>query len=421
MPVVNYASETVYRKNGAIKYRNGVSYANNVSASNLGTTSRSGFSDPDWKVKIAKGEDAAHSYSLRAYEQSRNLAYSSCQEIGGLKAYYNAINYLDGLGGLLTTMPTDPELDDQALTKLKRKLNEVDGTFRSLVPLGEIHKTRRLIGQTADTTSELLKSLLLVVDKKNSKRAWNAASKAWLNFSFGIKPTLSDIDHLIGSVASQLQSQDNYVVAKGSASKTWVTSNKSALDLPACGYHTWVAGPTEGIYQHRVQYTAGYRPAVYSGNTYLPLLEHYGLTLGDVLPALWELTIGSWVVDYFTTAGDYLEDSFTSPSGSTVYCCKSEKLIREQSLSYRLVNNSPSVAFTTSDGYHKVTDRTVLFQRSVLTQLPRRALRFKTSDEIARNAVNRVLNLASLLRFKGGSALRGSTKLLTQTNFHRIL
>jgi hypothetical protein len=109
----------------------------------------------------------------------------------------------------------------------------------------------------------------------------------------------------------------------------------------------------------------------------------------------------SWVWDYFTTVGAFLDDVFTSDPSKCIYCVKSELYTAEVVGTVRATANRAYPA--TTKYWEDYVDDAVFtgkyfnFQRTPLAKLPNRALRFKTVDEIGFNAVNKVLNLASVL------------------------
>lgn len=288
-------------------------------------------------------------------------------------------------------------VDDQALAQLKRRISTDVGQFKALVPLAEVKETRNLIKSTASSTAGLLRSLILLKKGKFSqaKDVAKAASDVWLNFSFGISPTLNDTRDLISSINSYLDREDLALHYTGRASDevTNVNSNLPGFG-PTCG-GTW-----ENIYQvekfrYSVNYSAGFLIQMSSACDY-GLQDHFGLNFKELPSVAWELTPFSWVVDYFTTFGDFLSDAFEAPPGSLFYGWKSEKTTYFLKTTIGSYNFHPlyhpfvSVNTPTEIEY-------VRFTRTPFSSIPHRHLRMKTSDEIGMHAVNKLLNLASVL------------------------
>jgi hypothetical protein len=124
-------------------------------------------------------------------------------------------------------------------------------------------------------------------------------------------------------------------------------------------------------------------------------VDHFGLNLPDLVPAAWELVPWSWVVDYFTTVGAYLDDVFSSDPSACRYVC--------QNRLYRVEVNTD--VWWARDNGVKYPDQSegrsyvelFEFDRTMLSNLPSRSLRFKTLDEIGLNGVNKLLNLVAVL------------------------
>jgi len=110
-------------------------------------------------------------------------------------------------------------------------------------------------------------------------------------------------------------------------------------------------------------------------------------------------------LDYFSTMGEFLTDTFTSPAGNTVYCNLSSKYISNQQVNVYLRNDNPSLYINeTAVKEYSIFLKSTIHQREVMAALPHRSLRLKSSDEITANVVNKLLNLTSIL----GSGLRHS-------------
>jgi len=119
------------------------------------------------------------------------------------------------------------------------------------------------------------------------------------------------------------------------------------------------------------------------------------------LPAVgWELMPYSWAIDYFTNIGQYLDDTFILPSGSTKYLFMNRlfKAVITETLSLKANDTSGKYDLKpiSSPGVFTYTE----FERAKLGSLPRIGLRIKTADEVASHAVTKVLNLAALLGSK---------------------
>ena len=160
--------------------------------------------------------------------------------------------------------------------------------------------------------------------------------------------------------------------------------------------------------QHRLsyRYTAGYKLPFRSSNDY-SVGKRYGLEIGALVPTLWELTAFSWLFDYFTTMGDYLEDTFITDLAQPIYVVLTKKYTC--SGRYDVLPAVGSwVKSSYIEGEQSTFDWTFVKRSSSGISVPNRQLRFKTADEIGKNAVNKVLNLSSIL--VGGKAFSNRIK-----------
>lgn len=153
----------------------------------------------------------------------------------------------------------------------------------------------------------------------------------------------------------------------------------------------------------RYEFTGAFDFSFMNANSYT-LREHLGLSdfLTKAPSTAWELMPFSWMIDYFTTVGDYLSDTFEIPSGVLKYLTESrtclnlfEDMVRPEGKPYGAGFVNHSVQYFS---FRPASVTYVNFERTVLATLPHRVLRFKTKDEVGINAVTRLLNLASLIK-----------------------
>jgi len=381
---------------------------------NTGSGSAFGYKDTDWRVKISKQANASNAYKKAYYPLVKPfLLQSTAKRWDATYAnrlhieciWSNVIHYAQ------TGTPTDSVLRDQALARFKRKLQNEVGNYQAAVPLAQVHELRGLIHHATDLTGDFLRKMK-AFRRTKGRSLLNFLQKNWLAYSFGIAPTISDISQASQSVNDFLRKKRSVKRISASASKR---ENASAKYEDFSGNHypynyVYVDTSIERYLQYT--FTAGIDFRFFAGNNY-GILEHLGLgNLLAELPSIgWELIPYSWVIDYFTTIGDYLEDTFVLPSGSTIYLCESRKFVATGRECPRATPTARTnhISYNVVDGKWTYID----FERSVLTNLPHRSLRFRTVDEIGRNALNKVLNLASLLRLdlSGRLARRPGSRL----------
>jgi hypothetical protein len=345
--------------------------------------------NPNWKIKIAKRQDATGPYNVIGTSFSLNGLFGVGSDPLVDVDYTNSLTMFADVSSASGFPNTDASLETLALTRLKRKLKKQITSFDSLVPLAEIRDLRTTVKGLAELTTSLVKTLI-DIKRTRGRSAFQYASKAWLTYGFGLRPMIADANALCKSIAAYLERSDRSVRLVGSATKDWLST----------GANNFVTSNVLGGYNNRwsFHHVLSYR---YIGLFDLPLkssnnygaTDHFGFTFPDVLPALWEAAAFSWVVDYFTNVGEFLEDRFTSPPGDTVYVLKNR----------RYTVTGTAKAFHTphkgllSFGGDMVIDH-FQFERNPLgTQLPHIGLRVRTVDEIGIFGVGKLLNLVSIL------------------------
>lgn len=363
---------------------------------------RNTVSNPDYKQVIAKGGDATNPYYRRRCshtpERLSGQSWSAAYAVDPAWPYTvigSDLSVGRALGPFHSVFSGDDiPTRDLALARLKRKLSSHTKEFQALVPLAEVRDLRTTIVGAANITMALVKDLVSFKKRMSFKDAQQHAADAWLTWSFGIAPTLGDIENLQQSIATYLNANDYSVVLTGAASKEWKSRvayenigalvNANAFFYNDC-HHTL-----------SYKYTAGFNLDIRSANNY-GLSDHLGFDWQQLPSVLWELTAFSWIFDYFSTVGAFLEDTFSSSPTTTRYVCLNRRYVLEGTTN-GLYKETPGVNC-------KVIQQTNIpgpfkyfsFSREKLTTLPTRSLRLKTVDEIGANAVNRLLNLTSLL------------------------
>lgn len=230
----------------------------------------------------------------------------------------------------------------------------------------------------------------------------------WLAYSFGASPMISDIQSGLKAVNNYFDRPTSLHRIEGSARKQWFTHKVQDTDF-TLGWMLRTSSRVDN--QLTYKFVAGIDFKLLTGNNY-GLMEHLGLSdFWTNLPSLgWELLPFSWIADYFSTVGEYLSDTFVLPPGSSKY-------MTETRLYRGSIEEKQAVIPTTwptgwsnhSVQFHKCMDgygELYSMSRVVLSQLPHRSLRIKTQDEIGRNAVKRLLNLASLVNLEATKKLK---------------
>lgn len=368
--------------------------------------------NPNWKLEIAKQLDATTNH-----RRTSNFAKPARIEIisenrAAYPSYTTRSQYSANTLGYTDTLvePEDLVIRDLALIKLKRRMASHMDNFNAIAPAVELKQLRQLIRGSAGLSESFVRGLIKIrndlklqvpVRKRRGKGyTYTSAaptfmeqmSDAWLTFSFGISPTIADINNVALAISDYMFDRDELYRERASQSKIWATSGVATASGSA---HANL------VYNYRMEHKltyafgAGTSLQVTAANPY-DLPEKFGLTFGDIIPAFWELTPYSWLFDYFGTIGAFLEDEFSVPAGSSVFVYETKRYTRSVITDISFTELPPEHLLE-----HKVVGTSIQnysgYTRTKLLGLPHRLLRFKTLDEIGRNSINRLLNLTSLL------------------------
>lgn len=361
------------------------------------------YSNPDWKVKVANGLDASTYYN----RQIIKVTQGSCSvATSGYRWPYEQLrSSYSGrwctIAGFWGPHRFDNDVRDIALNRLKKKLRAETGEFNAAVPTAELREMRGLIHQIAHVSSNVFKTLVHLKRNASSPAAYRAAAKQaadiWLGYNFGLAPLLRDAVSVAEALAAWETRRERTVVKRGEHTANFfnVLGNQGRVGAPTGAYTSFEVQCLEEI---AYKFTAGSRLAVDHANNY-GLFGHLGFMPESLPSILWELTAFSWVVDYFSTVGNYLDDTFTSPSGTTQYCVENRRY-KNYVTQIPKWNLSVEYAAAVDLKVGRATPNTIEvleFNRTPLTQIPRAALRFRSLDEVGLNSVTKLLNLASLL------------------------
>jgi hypothetical protein len=360
----------------------------------LGQNGRLIIRHPGWRNAIAKGVGACYPYA-------RQLGSCVPTHYSGFatdKKNYSSTCYGQIHGGGLIQPASYTPLIDEAVGKLKNKLNGKIGNAQLAAPLAESREIHRLIRQINGLGMTTLKSVL-AIKKSRGKSAAKLFGDVWLGYGFGIAPMLKDIESAAKSILAYNTRGDHHVRVVGTATRDFVSGQKFYPEVVAYGgtvQFTAQCNHTQGV-----QIVAGINLKTRSAASY-SVLDHLGLRISEVPSTLWELTPYSWAVDYFTTVSPWLDDMFFTLPGETVYVSQAKKYQSETTSTPEWLADT-GFSFSASGNPSKF--KFVSFDRSCLSALPTRSLRVKSVDEIAAHGITKLLNLASVIAGRRGPRL----------------
>lgn len=357
----------------------------------IGVETKSGGPNPLWRQQVAAGINASTSYHRIGWRLRPGTASCESKYDAGHYQIYSkhTTNWVCPFPSF-TAYGKDPDLEQQATRGLKRKLSAHSGEFNALVPVAELGDLRKTLRGITSSASGMM-SAMIDIKRTRGKSAAKFAADKWLTWSFGIRPLISDANAAAKAISTYVNRQNHTVRLTAGASRAFSTRY-------VAGYAGTVGSyvDCELIGQHKLSYLliAAFDMNVSAANGY-GVDDHFGLNFGSMVQAAWELTPYSWVVDYFTTAGDFLDDTFTTPGGVPKYSV----LCRRHEISGTVrTYHTPKPQYVLSGSDGRGTFDYFEFERtSYGNSLPRTTLRFRSVDEVGLHGVNKLLNLASVL------------------------
>lgn len=354
---------------------------------------KAGSPVPNFRKRIASGQDASSNYTRQGWTKlsTREGRCETIWRISPSDIRYGSCRYRSWIGSVISSIPSDASLDNQALQRLKNKLASEAGNMTGLVPLGELREFGDLVKSLASHTTEFLPKL---IGLRGVKDAWKHASDLWLTYSFGISPMVADVSQLGESLSKYINGVDhNFKQSAKSSTSTWVSGLKT--DNETGPYGGKLVGAFEINHSLSYRYFAISRIKMQSSNPY-GAIDYFGLG-ADILPLVgWELTTLSWVADYFVNVGDFLSDMFVSKSYTTPTVVKETKYVAKITGQKSGVSITPDASILANKPM-TIDAEFQYFNRTVLSSLPRTPLVFKYQDNVASHAVNKLLNLTAVL------------------------
>lgn len=356
--------------------------------------------NPNWKTQIVRRQNAATPYvrviSNRVSTSPARATYYTL--LTSPKQKHEAVLYDPGVAKFSDIDTEKYRAEDRALARMKRQIRNLSEGYQALVPIVELRELRGTVKSIAQLSLSFLDEARRIRRGRypNWVRLRNDIRNAWLSYSFGVAPLVSDANGIIASIAAFLARQDVTHVITTRGSDRFVLTD----DIGAQSSSTFTEFSRTRIRDCvvNVRYEAGWTFNIRSAEDYT-LLRHLGLnSASNLVNVGYQTTPFSWLFDYFTNMGGCVEDTFTSLPGSNYFIVRTERTFCRMTVRSTPRATFPSqVTWLKNESGESVID-IVDFRRSVPTSLPSRSFRFYTLDEVGRSSINKVLNLIALIR-----------------------
>lgn len=197
--------------------------------------------------------------------------------------------------------------NNYALANLNSAVADLHTSFQGGTFIAELRETLRMLTSPAKSFRTSLDGYLNQV-RKHPKRMkiphiHDMLSDTWLEYSFGVKPLLNDVNDAIAhfNTLGKANIFPGYTI-KGKGTDETVLS--SAPQRVGSGF-PYIAGTRYVTSRSRVSYTAGYRMA--DNMSTFAKFQKLGVSPVDWIPTIWEIIPYSFLVDYFTNIGDIVQ------------------------------------------------------------------------------------------------------------------
>lgn len=283
-------------------------------------SSRDGGYLPDWKDRIRTGRNATTSLvGVKRKVSVLSPGYSRLHSITGVAPALTDHKYANSgrlIGipfqsdwGFLTPNSSNATADSIASGKFYNSGRKALRTFSGGVFIAELRQVVSQIRSPAKALKEGLPRFLTAV-KKAVRKSKNrpslvakAAADSWLQYSFGVKPLLADIDDAMKALAAFTTYQQQFEEIQGEGEQEYVR-------ILTTDQYIFTGNIVSNVTRRCIenQYVKYYGTARIGSQFPTGNLDHnqFGLGLDEFIPTMWEVLPYSWLADYFFNIGEII-------------------------------------------------------------------------------------------------------------------
>lgn len=283
-----------------------------LTANNVETDTKVGAKNPNWKSQVRKVTQAGTPYA----RSGTKAGFVTGQVAGHYRVLVHSSIVTDMMWGELfldnpppvPEMPELPNLDVNARIDFLKQCRQTYRAFQGGVFLGELREAIHMIVRPASALRRGISAYLAAAKKAGRSVRFTdrgrVLTKTWLEHSYGWGPLVNDIDagmmalastsHLIPEVISGAgydRFQGNHIERKSDVPGSFVQASARFVD--ACDASVRYLGAVAWESENRAR----------------DWKSHWGLTLSDFYPTVWELIPYSFMVDYFSNIGAIIDAS----------------------------------------------------------------------------------------------------------------
>lgn len=271
---------------------------------------------PHWRKLIANGQNASTFQWGVRYQLSKQDGFVRFTRTRSNPALNPAIYpnleyiargpicYLDlPPVGSINRQTSYNRASNQALTRYYSHVADVDTHFKGMVFTGELKESLSMIKSPAKSfrkgVGEYLEHIKRYARRMPRRKRPKFIRDTWLEYSFGWKPLISDLDSAIKTFYSSDLVRPIFQMVSGRGNDSLLTN---------MGSQQGTNGPS--IWNYKIKCVEDFEIryyGVYSSRGNGALDNHsYGFAPSEFIPTVWELIPYSFLVDYFTNVGDII-------------------------------------------------------------------------------------------------------------------
>lgn len=279
------------------------------------SSSRTGDERPNWRQVVAEGGNATTNLTATRQTASDSGGYWTASSYNtAQKKYYTSSSNQQGVYLSLPSTEVTASLINEAKSKSTTKANEILAgllnEFSGQQFLGELKETKNLLLHPLKNSIELIKALM--TQKKLAKNA----AQSWLEFQFGIRPLLNDIDAISRLIRGQIEKGQKL------SFRAYGTANSSSSSSTS-GYTDGVFGYLQTVQQDiilRAECSTRFgisKEYLEDANRIKTDWTSSFDRVSQVPITVWELIPYSWLVDYVVNIGDIISAATVGKGGVT--------------------------------------------------------------------------------------------------------
>lgn len=406
------------------------------------TGSRIATDNRGWRARMKAGYQAGSPYTTSRYDVvlHQDGIISSTEQYfdnAGVGQNFRELNHIGVYFGVDTAFNhyqgVTSAQENEALTNLYSKIRQESSGANGLLVLAELRETLHMLRHPAEALRKMTGTLINDFNIQKSKvkashhqrkgettksflhRRREALVKGfsgtWLEYQFGVKPFISDVNDLattayrhitspskrkrVTSRSTLLQSVQNY-----NEVETIISANVKL-------YSVELRSGSSGV-----QYIVGLEPIVVGPDRpLLALSQSFGLTIENFVPTVYEIIPWSFLIDYFSNLGDVISAATTSTAAVKWVVRTQRQLTTYGVISTRAEPISPKVGigiYRTVDFKvnEKVLGRSIVSLTSIERTCPSTIPIPSLQLEIPGISSSKWLNMVALLGTTRSSSMR---------------